>query len=341
MIMEDNRLSSLPQRQRNSMIDIISGLFIVEIVILHILQNSGLYEGSYFQKIVIRFFMVFMPWFYFKAGLMYKQTENKKNAIIRRSIKLMWPFLIWSIIGIIVMLPLYWINSDMHTYFWTIIADFYYAQGPFNTPLWFLPSLLFVYVSFYLGVFKDTWLNLLVLGVLSWLFCSIGFKMPLGLSNYPLGCFFFALGMRLQNIKIKMQVCFPIVFIYIFLNYFFYSPVNFRLNRLEGDSYLLYLIESTLLLIFLYILSYVKLECKLLEFLGVKSILFYVSHAPVIAFFRYLRENIYHSITNEIQLIIMSIGILLLFAILLISMGNVKYLFYPPDGMLCKINTQS
>lgn len=132
-------------KQRNNTIDAISAIFIIEIVLQHILQNSNLYENSLYQKIVL-VLPVFMPWFYFKAGLMFKKPKGLKGCIMYRSEKLLRPFVIWSIIPAMIVLPFYLINGNILQFLKACVSSLFYAHGVFNTPLWFLASLFQVYV---------------------------------------------------------------------------------------------------------------------------------------------------------------------------------------------------
>lgn len=90
---------------RNHIIDIVSALFVIEIVIAHLLQKTGYFENSFYKEYVIRFLGAFLPWFYFKAGLMFNYKYGT-DMIWKRCKKLLWPYMTWSILSSLLALPL-------------------------------------------------------------------------------------------------------------------------------------------------------------------------------------------------------------------------------------------
>lgn len=150
---------------RNPMMDIVSGLFILEIVVQHLLQNTNLSEGTFWSNYFEHFFLAFMPWFYFKAGYMVKNSkEGLWSNIQNRGIRLLYPYLVWSIIPSVLILPFFLIEHEVMHWINNIAYGLIYAQGAFNTPLWFLPSLFFVYCLYYVGLVKGTILHLVAVG---------------------------------------------------------------------------------------------------------------------------------------------------------------------------------
>ena len=223
---------------RNSFIDIVSGVFVVEIIIQHLLQNANLAEGSFYSDYVIRYLSVFMPWFYFKAGMMYDHSYGIE-AVKKRSRKLLWPFFTWSAIASIIILPMALYNNDFVWWCKKIGSALYYGQGPHNAPLWFLLSLFFVYFLIYNKIIKSSWFYITILAILAYVFNLIPFKLPLGFSNLPLGALFFLLGEKFYTSKLKLtysQVGFLGAF-YIAMVTLSYSQFNFRWNKLiDGSS---------------------------------------------------------------------------------------------------------
>ena len=222
---------------RNSFIDIVSGLFVVEIIIEHLLQNAEIAEGSFYSDYVVRFFSAFMPWFYFKAGMMFKEVYWK-DGILKRVKKLFYPFITWSVVGSLLIFPLALINSDIIWWGKKILSAFFYGQGAHNVPLWFLLSLFFVYIIVYIRVIKVSWTHIIILGVLSWLFNLIPYKLPMGLSNLTLGALFFVLGAKFNSLKISHPKYWVAVLsgVYVSLVSLYYSQFNFRWNRLQDGG---------------------------------------------------------------------------------------------------------
>lgn len=132
---------------RNNWFDTISGLFILLIVIQHILQNCGIYDGYFFERYIVRAFPAFMPWFFYKSGLFFRY--NKTGFARSQVNKLLYPFLIWSFIPSLLVLPFYIVDGEIYNYFINILRSLYYAHGVFNAPLWFLPSVFFSSLTVY------------------------------------------------------------------------------------------------------------------------------------------------------------------------------------------------
>lgn len=129
---------------RNKAVDVVSALFLLEIIIDHVLTNSGCNNTKF--SYVIRMFPTFMPWFFFKAGMMFKSPKGMSEQVRYRSKKLFYPFFVWSIIPCVIMLPLIVLNEGFVSYLKVIVSSLAFAYGPYNTPLLFLASLFFIYV---------------------------------------------------------------------------------------------------------------------------------------------------------------------------------------------------
>lgn len=299
-------------KERNRTIDAISGFFILEIIIQHILQNSGLYDGSFFEKYIIRYFPAFMPWFYFKAGLMYKQPLNFKEAIKSRAIKLLYPFIVWSIIPSVLVLPFFILDRNLSEYIREIGGSLYYAHGPFNTPLWFLPSLLLAYSIIY-ALKKNYIYSMMVCSVvISYIFSQIHITFPLGVNNLPLGILFFGFGIIVKDYKNTHKTLLLFIFL---LNMCFLwlipSQVNFHQNKLVYGNYFLYFVEIFIFLFFLYLTTLHNISIKGLTNIGQKSILLYVTHAPIIVITKKINDSFNLDLSSEYLAIIYTVGIIL------------------------------
>lgn len=320
---------------RNSFVDIVSGIFVVEIIIYHLLLRANLAEGSFYSDYVIRYLSVFMPWFYFKAGMMFNHNYGIEG-VKKRSRKLLWPFFTWSLIASIIMLPLALYKGDFVWWCKKIGNALLYGQGPHNVPLWFLLSLFLVYFLVYYRIVKSSWIYIIALGVLAWLFNLIPIKLPLGISNLPLGALFFILGNKLNSLDIKLsypQIALTLAS-YIALVTLSYSQFNFRWNKLlDGSSlnwggYFIYLIETFLLLFVMHQISKrSSIHCKPLEFLGKKSMVLYVSHMTVIGALTYYNSSIANCWNNYELLLVTGLSVVLLSIILFLFDSKIQWLY--------------
>lgn len=70
----------IPSTRRQNHIDAISGLFIVQVVLLHIIILTRCTENLIYDIVFQQLFVFYMPWFFFKNGLFYRH-RNMKDAI--------------------------------------------------------------------------------------------------------------------------------------------------------------------------------------------------------------------------------------------------------------------
>lgn len=83
----DKEIRVSDAKSRNSAIDWIAGLLILVAIFLHIDRWVGDIMG--FWDKVGSIFGFFMPWFFFKSGMFYKEVELKKND-----------YKIWKLLGV-------------------------------------------------------------------------------------------------------------------------------------------------------------------------------------------------------------------------------------------------
>ena len=293
--------------KRNVWFDTISGLFILLIIIQHILQNCGIYDGYFFERYIVRAFPAFMPWFFYKSGLFYRNNIPgfSKNQVY----KLLHPFFIWSLIPCLLVLPFYLMNGEMCNYFINIITSLYYAHGVFNAPLWFLPSLLISSLT----VYYFTNIRIRVGGVmvsalvLSYIIYYYNIQLPLGISYMFLGIYFYSLGVICQTLTIKFRWILLFVISYVAILIVSPSMVNFHRNQLTYGNYIIYIILCTLFLLLVQSLNQYTLKEKVLSYIGKNSMYFYVSHAPIIVLTDHIIDTFDQSIDCYVKMNIESI----------------------------------
>lgn len=161
---------------------------------------------------------------------------------------------------------------------------------------------------------------------------QIPFLLPLGLNTVPLGCFYFSLGMLLRNKdwKIGKGLWLVLLIVYATLIFGHFSSVNFHKNSLLEGNYFLYLTEMILFLFLVQQLLSKEIHFEPLEYIGKKSMIFYVAHAPVIVIVKKVNDVTSGMMSNGTLLAVMTIGILLLWALLIWQEKRTKFLFSMP-----------
>lgn len=314
--------------KRNAWFDTISGLFILLIVIQHILQNCGIYDGYFFERYLVRAFPAFMPWFFYKSGLFFRYNIS---GFARSQVKkLLYPFFIWSLIPSLLVLPFYILNSGMYDFFINILRSLYYAHGVFNAPLWFLPSLLISSLTvYYLAKVKIRLGGgvLLIALLLSYIIYYFNFQLPLGISYMFLGVYFYALGVRCQTLTIKFRWSLLLIISYVAILFALPSMVNFHRNQLTYGNYIVYIVLCTLFLLVVKSLNKYNLEEKFLSYIGRNSMCFYVSHAPVIVLTDHILDAFDLSIDCYVKMITESILILFVCVVICKYKSKIQPLF--------------
>lgn len=139
-----NKIESVSKRMRH--LDIVAGILITYMVYVHVSQFFD-FENVAFSKILQHLFGFFMPWFFFKGGMFFRDSPLRK--IIYGGFKrLMVPYIIWTIIGVLVLSIIRYEHGIAFNFLTCIkgtlgcLALTGSVSG--NLPLWFLLTLYLV-----------------------------------------------------------------------------------------------------------------------------------------------------------------------------------------------------
>lgn len=86
--------------RRDTSLDAVGGLLIMYMMLTHLYGHYEVPKGVFYLG-VSQLLTFFMAWFFFKAGMFYKQ-ERPKDVFIKKFNRLLVPFVIYSIIGYVV-----------------------------------------------------------------------------------------------------------------------------------------------------------------------------------------------------------------------------------------------
>lgn len=271
---------------RNYTFDFISGILILYMILVHVLQILDIYNGQllYFLQML----NFYMPWFFFKSGYFFRY---RKNELKHSSKKLLYPFFLYSILGYVVYLYIIWHKGDTNWihYICTPIKSLLFSGSlPGNEPLWFLLSLFCVRITFsfiFYGLSNDKLIiSVIVLFLIGWLYNIVGVKKPDYLLNCTTGMAFFITGFLLCKIKIgKCAVAFLLLLYFLFY-VFDFSSVEMRHNILERGVYIMWPIICLIGIVTLNgifdLLSFSKNNP--IVFIGKSSMYLLVLHWPII-----------------------------------------------------------
>lgn len=227
-------------KQRDSSIDNISGVLIIYMILYHIFQWSGMNNilSSYWM-LPLSFFMF---WFFYKSGMFYKERKPVE-VLLGGGKKLIIPFVVFSLVGHLLQCVKMFMEGDtnwVHYLFSPIKQIMLSGSVGGNLPLWFLPSLLAVQLMYtwlhkYL---RDEWILLLSVAI-AYALHAMNVSKPLYIGNVSLGLAVFAIGHAMRELQYKRMVFVLCGIVYLLLLILSVGSIDFRVNGVGKESYLL------------------------------------------------------------------------------------------------------
>ncbi|MFZ4796178.1 MAG: acyltransferase family protein [Bacteroidia bacterium] len=305
-------------------LDLISAFFIVEIILMHILQFTNFYNtNTIFDKIyyILNFYM---PWFYFKSGLFHKIRPFKEMLKFNFR-RLLVPFIVFTIFGMIIQFPFdVFINGRVWWKFVLGSARDLFVNGALysNAPLWFLMSLFIIKLSYALCDKMNSYILVYILLTISVVLSYFEVVLPLTLSTLGIGIFFYHVGKNYFKIIDKTLITNNknIVFyllIFVFLCVFFHSTVDMRINKIITGNYIIWIIYSLLGISLFESIFRLIPRIQLIESIGTNSMTYYVVHWLVI----YLIVMVINQFQFKIESILIA-GLLIIFNIIILPTFN-------------------
>ncbi len=277
------------ENQRLQHFDLISGIFMIQIIILHILQFANSFEHNPVFSMVMRLSFFLMPWFFYKSGYFHKQPEKVDLSFYKAKAKrLLLPFLFFSALGITAYIP--YNLSDTNLPLLTVVKNTILSfirdgdPGMSNLPLWFLLSLFFTSVVFsVIEKYNLKWI-IVFFPIISFLLYRYSVSLYLGLDNLFLGIFFYYLGYCSKKADKKHEILILIIctIIYAATTYFDPSYLDFKINDLINGNYFLYLLSAISgILLFSGLFKYSS-GIRPVNYVGRQSMVYFVLHWPII-----------------------------------------------------------
>ena len=272
---------------RNKSLDIISGIMIIWMIILHAFQWANLRESIIYSSLLKCLFF-FMSWFYFKTGYLSTKPRSLKASFRKGIDQLIITMIIWTMVGYLITVPEL-LNENYPI--WKIpIAPivFILKNGDTigNSPLWFLLSLFFVkillpYIN-HLNFNRKIALAILIVCI-GYVFQKFNIKLPLGLDNLPLGMFFTLSGLLCKDFNIldkTIKIHLLLILPYVLLSVYFASYIDFHNNTLVYGSYGFFIL-NTLFAINLSLIIFKDFNFNFLSWIGEKSMIYLLIHWPI------------------------------------------------------------
>lgn len=273
---------------RDVSLDAICGILIMHMIIGHIFQWASLTETDIYIKLQ-KIFFFFMPWFFFKSGMFYKEKELIQNIKVLYK-KLIIPLIYFTILGI----PHFWIilyiNDDMNIlhYLITPLKNLILSgNNVANMPLWFLLSLFSVTIicGTLFKYIKPIYV-LLISFALATLESKLNIQVPYYISNMLVGISYYSSGFILSKIQNKESIGIICIVLYLLSILFFPQYVDVRINNLVYGNYILwFIISNASCIAYNYIFKIIQMYVpSFIVKIGRDSLVYFAMHWLVISY---------------------------------------------------------
>lgn len=301
-------------KERNHAFDFLCGICILRMVILHIVTICG-HQGDDWWGEVMAWSFFFMCFFFFKAGYFNKTVSgNTKAFILDKAKRLLVPYAAWGLIGFAVYA--FYIPFEIRCYrhpiepmSWSHLWKTSAVWG--NEPLWFLFSFFASYVLVHLikkihfvkpiSVFQTV--VVLACPLLALWMWRLGNPLPMSLSNVFMGVFFFNLGRVWHWVTDRMgrraTLCASAVLVaaFVVLNIVWHGEYAMHSNTFKGHEVAAFVNTGIILLGLSGLLLKLPLpRVPVINYFGEHSMVYYISHYPIIQFYRFTHICFRHSI---------------------------------------------
>jgi fucose 4-O-acetylase-like acetyltransferase len=264
--------------QRDRSLDILSGIFIIYMIISHILQMNNL-TGTSLYTISTRILFPFMAFFFWKSGWFYK--DIKVQVLVKKDFrKLLKPYLVWVLISFFYETTIGLYHQTLFLNWKYFIKDIILIESPSsNAALWFLPTLLLCQIIFRITKrYMEALIICLLSFVIAWGINIKGICYPIWIGNVPYALTFYSLGHLMKTKELKNIISIAVVFAIIYI--IFPNYVGARDNVfVYGNCYPLAITCSMAFIVLYYsILRKLNIHQNLLSFIGRNSMALYISH---------------------------------------------------------------
>lgn len=298
---------------RNHAFDFLCGICIIRMVSLHIMAFCGHADDDWWKE-VMQWTYYFMSFFFFKAGYFNKSVlGDSRQYCLEKAKRLLIPYITTGLIGSVVyfsFLPM--MIQKYHKPIEPLSWDHIWTNSAFygNNPTWFLFSFFAAYIAMH---FLEKWRHSLLQGAPQWLLrwsSSIYFVFPfvsywlftlgnplwMSLSNVPMGLFFFELGRAWSRIigrwepNRTIRVSIVLILLFIAGNILFHdASYTMSSNKFTGNP----IITIANITVILCGLSGLLIAARLprvpiVNFIGEHSMVFFVSHYPMLYYYKYV-----------------------------------------------------
>lgn len=242
------------QNQRKTYLDTVAGILLVYMMFTHCAQFTGTFDTKICQTLSIAF-SCFMPWFFFKSGMLHKDLPSPKDEF-RYTLKKLWrPYVLFWCIGFVIHDLILYIDGDKYWvhYLLSPIKQTIWDGGTNNGELamWFLSTFFCVRVlSISIKTISGGWIACGVIGFVLCMFNKNGIIHPYYVANFFPAMFFYGMGYYMKERQFCKSILIWAIVIFI-VSFIFPSVVDFRTNSMAiGQIPLWYIYAPAGIIIF-------------------------------------------------------------------------------------------
>lgn len=234
-------------KERVKWIDFLSGIMIIWMILYHIFIFTGNKQSLACEELY-KIFFFFMPWFFFKSGML-ANDASLKQVVVSSTKKLLVPYVVFSFLGYLAYFLQQFLLKDIS--FDKMVVEpaavlLYTGSVLGNLPLWFLLGLFFDKVLWQVLINNN--ITRYQIAAISLIICFGGYFLGIKQLFYIWftfsGLFFYSLGNILKNIQFDQAFRISAFVLYIFAIMAFPNSVQMRSNSLEFGYYILWPLTS-------------------------------------------------------------------------------------------------
>ena len=306
-------------KQRSNAFDLLCGICIVRMIMLHITQFTGLTNLDWWQE-TMHWTYFFMSFFFFKAGYFNKTIDGPSRPfLLDKTRRLLVPYFAWGVIGCVVYFSyVLFVFPAENTNAKRVCLEHLWETSSWygNDPIWFLFSFYMMYVvahfmsripSLSIGGKRYGWLWLsVVFPCISYELYTHQNPLYLNLNNVFYGVFLFWLGRswhRLTDALPKdavVALSTLLLVVFIILNVQFDISHNMLHNAWRGNFWALWVATTCVMCGLSGLLTAFRLpRIPVVGFIGEHSMVYFVSHMIVIMFYHFTRSAYAHTLRGN------------------------------------------
>ena len=261
----------------------------------HCAQFTGTFDTKICQTLSIAF-SCFMPWFFFKSGMLHKDLPSPKDEF-RYTLKKLWrPYVLFWCIGFVIHDLILYIDGDKYWvhYLLSPIKQTIWDGGTNNgeLPMWFLVTLFGVRVlsTVVKSIGGGGWIACGIIGFALCAFNEGGSIRPFYVVNFFPAMFFYGMGSYMKERQFGRLPLITSVIIFA-ASFIYPSVVDFRVNMPTiGTVPLWYIYAPAGIIIFNNIFKNSRNVWPFTQ-IGRSSMFWFLAHWPVLKIIHFLFED--------------------------------------------------